>query len=124
MTIRNEWLNYLVKLLEGDEKSILIPNSCKVLSNKILAAIVRNPTKNVDYHLDTIQPNVQQHSHKHWTGCCYYYCKSHGSGNQIRGRYLKLENTTCTICEQKVHGYLSCYQIRPVLLREQKLQEY
>ena len=48
VTIRNESLDYLIRLLEGTEKPILTPNNHKPLFNEELAAIVRNATKNVN----------------------------------------------------------------------------
>ena len=48
VTMRNEYSDHLIRLLEGTEKPILTPNSHKPLSNEELAAIVRNATKNVD----------------------------------------------------------------------------
>ena len=65
VTIRNESLDHCMRLLEGNVIPILIPNSKKPLSNEELAAIVRNATKNVDFQLDTIHTNFQQHRRQH-----------------------------------------------------------
>ena len=103
----NESLDHLIKLVEGTKKPILTLNSPKLLSNKELAAIVRNITKNVDCQLDTIHTNFQQHRRQHWTDCHDYYCKLHGRSHQMRGRYIGLDDTICSICEHKGHGCLS-----------------
>ena len=58
--MRNEWLDYLIRLLEGTEKPILIPNSHKLLFNEDLAAIVRNATKTLNSQVDMINANFQQ----------------------------------------------------------------
>ena len=108
VTMRTESLDHLIRLLEGTEKLILTPNSHKPLSNKELAAIVRNATKNVDSQLNTIHTNFQQHRCQHWTDCHDYYCNSHGSSYQMRGRYIGLEDTMCSVCGHKGHEYLSC----------------
>ena len=96
--MRNESLDHLIRLLEGTEKPILTPNSHKPLSNKELAAIVRNASKNIDYKLDTSHANFQQHCHQYWTDCRNYYYKSHSSSHQMRGRYIGLEDTICSVC--------------------------
>ena len=106
----------------GTEKPILIPNSHKPFSNKELAAIVRNANKNVDSQLDTIHANFRQYCCQHWTDCRDFYCKSHGSSHQMRGRYIRLEDTICSICGHKGHGYLSCSWIGLVLQKEEKFQ--
>ena len=84
-TMRNECLDYLMRLLKGTEKPIVTPNSHKPLSNEELAAIIRNATKTVDSQLNTIHPNFQQYRGPHWADCRNYYCKSHGSSHQMRG---------------------------------------
>ena len=48
VTIRNEFLDFLIRLWEGTEKPMVILNSHKPLSNEELAVIVRIATKNVD----------------------------------------------------------------------------
>ena len=58
VTMRNESLDHHLRLLEEAEKPILASNSYKPLSNKGLAAIVRNATKNIDFRLDTIHRTV------------------------------------------------------------------
>ena len=57
--MRNESLDYPIRLLEGTEKPILTPNSHKPLSNEELAAIVRNASKNVNTNLNIIHANFQ-----------------------------------------------------------------
>ena len=99
--MRNEFLDHLTRLLEGIEKPILTPNRHKQLSNEDLAAIVRNANKNVNSQLDTIQVTFQQHHCQHWTDCHDYYCKSHGSSHQMRGSYIALHDTICSICGDK-----------------------
>ena len=108
ITMRNELLDSLIRLLEGMEIPILTPNSHRPFSNKDLAVIVRNATKNVDSQLDTIHANFQQHCREHWTDCHDYYYKTHGSSHQMRGRYIGLKDTICSVCEHKGHRYLSC----------------
>ena len=108
VTMRNGSLDNLIRLLEETEKPILTLNSHKPFSNTELAAIVRNATKNVDIKLDTIHANVQQHRCQHWIDCCDYYCKAHSNHHQMRGRYIRLEDTICSICRHKGNGYLSC----------------
>lgn len=63
--MRNELLDYLMRLLEGNEICIVTPNGYKLLPNKELAAIVRNATKNINTKLDTIHTTFQQHCHQH-----------------------------------------------------------
>ena len=115
--MRNESLDYLIRLLKGTEKPILISNRHKLLSNEELAAIVSNATKNVDSHLDTIHTNFQQHCRQYCTDCHEYYSKSYGSSHSMRGRYIGLGETICSICSYKWHGYLSSSWIGPVLQR-------
>ena len=88
VTTRNELLDHLITLLEGTKKPFVTPNSHKPLSNKDLAAFVRNATKNVNSQLDTIHTNFQQHRCQHWTDCHDYYCKSHGSSIKAQVRDL------------------------------------
>ena len=57
VTMRNESLDHLIRLLQGTKKPILTPNSHKPLSNEERAAIVRNAIKNIDCHLHTIHTN-------------------------------------------------------------------
>ena len=57
----NDILDDLIKILEGTEKPILIPNSQNLLSNKELAAIIRNATKKVGSKLETVHTKSQQH---------------------------------------------------------------
>ena len=120
VTMRNESLDHLIRLLEWTEKPILTPNSHKQLSNEELAAIIRNVIKNVDCQLDTIHANFQQHRRQHWTDCRDYYCKSHGSSHQMRGRYIGLEDTICSVCGYKGHGSLSYSWIRPVFQKKKE----
>ena len=120
--MKNVSLDHLIRLLEGNEKPILTLNSHKRLSNEELAAIVRNATKNVDSQLNTIHVYFQQHRRQHWTDCHNYYCKSHGSHHQMRGRYIGLDETICSICGHKGYGYVSCSWIGPVLQKEKKFQ--
>ena len=57
-----------------------------------------------------------------WTECRDYYCKSHGSSHQMRGRNIGLEDTICLVCGHKGHGYLSCSWIGLVLQKEKEFQ--
>ena len=59
--MRNESINDLISLLDGIEEPILGQHSYKPLSNKELAAVVRNPTKNIDCQLGTFLANFHQH---------------------------------------------------------------
>ena len=57
VTMRHELLDHLIRLLEGTENPILIPNSHKPLSNQELAAIIRNTTKKINIKIETIHVN-------------------------------------------------------------------
>ena len=81
-----------------------------------------NPAKNVNSQLDIIHANFQQHQGQHWRDCYNDYCKSHRSSHQVRVRYIGLEDTSCSVCEHKWHGYLSCSWIRPVVQKEKEFQ--
>ena len=120
--MRNESLDYVIRLWEGTEKPVLTLHSHKPLSNEELAAIIRNATKTVDSQLNTIHPNFQQYCCQQWPDCGYYYCKSHGSSHQMRGRYIRLDDTISSICGHKGYRYLSCSWIGPVLQKEKELQ--
>ena len=122
ISMRNELLAYLSRLLEGTEKPILTPHSHKLLLNIELAAIVRNAIKNINSQLDIIHYNIQQYCHQHCTDCYHYYCKSHGSSHHVRSRHIRLELTICSICGHKRHGYLSCSWIRTVRQKEKEFQ--
>ena len=122
VTVRNESSDHLLRILEGTEKPIVTRNSHKPLSNEERAAIIRNATKNVHSQLDAIHANFQQHRHQHCTDCLDYYYKTHGSCHQIRGRYIGLNDTICSICGHKGYGYLSCSWIAPVLQKEKEFQ--
>ena len=120
--IRNKSLDHCITLLEGTEKPILTLNSHMPLSNKELAAIVRNASNNVDTQLNTIHANFHSHRRQHWTNCRYNYCKSHVSSHQTRGWYIGLKDTTCSVCRYKGHAYLFCAWIGPVAQKEMKFQ--
>ena len=107
VVIRNGSLYHLIRLLEGTEKPILTVNCHRLFSNEELAAILRNATKNVDNKLNMIHVNFQNRRRQQWTDCSNYYCKTYGSSHQIRGRYIRLEVTICSVCRCKRHGFLS-----------------
>ena len=115
VTIRNQSLHEFIRLLEWIEKPILTRNSYKPLTNKKLAAIVSNTGNNVDTELHTIYANFQLHHRQYWRDCHDYYCKYYGSSYQIKGRYIRLKDTICSLYRYKGHIYLSCDWIWPVL---------
>ena len=120
VTIRNESLQYLIRILEESEKPILTSNSRKLLSNEELTAIIGNATKNVDTNLDTIHANFHQPCCHQWTDSYGHYCKSQGRSPQIRGRDIGLEDTICSVCKHERYAYLCCSWIGPVLQKEKK----
>ena len=108
IAMRNESLDYLVRLLEETEKPILTPDGNKLLSNEKLAAIIRNATKNDYTKLDIIYAIFLHYRGQHGTDCHDYYCKTYGSRHHTRSQYIGLEDTICSVCGDKGHGYLSC----------------
>ena len=52
--MESEYLNCLIRLLEGTEKPIPTLHNHKALSNEDLAVLVRNAIKNVDTQLHSI----------------------------------------------------------------------
>lgn len=59
VTMRNEFLDYLIRIFLGTQKTILRLNGYELLSNTDVAAIVRYAAKNVDTKLAYLHTTFQ-----------------------------------------------------------------
>ncbi|KAF8423526.1 hypothetical protein EV426DRAFT_642655 [Tirmania nivea] len=93
---------------------------CKQVANKELnapmAAVVESPKPPTDNkEEDEIKQAWQyykEHRLTHWSFCQDFYCKTHGSHNQLRNRFF--DKTICSVCGLEGHGVLVCELLEKV----------